>query len=1365
MNNPNTANNTNNEQDANQVISNQNANQSANKQNLDQNLSPEVVEQIKQIKQKMGEAAVRSVEISDEAINQKAMEVARERLEEKAKKELGIFRLLFGARKTSKEQRQEFKEEAGGIGKGIRAAVWNSIKHSAGRGVVFNSLRKKARAEIYSTKNVYIEDEKNGNGKEGEAMEELKKRIISEDGEIKEDYLLGKEKVEESKEGDKYYEQMKGLLKNYMIEVSQVSKQKKVEKVFNKYKEKLDEINRVFHNRDGVTAKIRGGKKDVLRMDNVEEVMENAKNLKNMRLGEEAVDAYLKDSLSVKSVKAELGLNIKETADITNKAIMMCGVLGFAVVGTAKWGSRFALGVTGVGAVFGGATGILREKRKQEIEDKKMGYGEKENDGRLLDLKEAVAVFGKYVSTDKNGKMNMATLADEGRKELIEIVGKVKAYIELSKEKGERLFRTNDRSNLEKEIRQLMEAYSFSENYLTKTGWAGNNSEDQLKQNIEEIEKARKDILDGKIVKKEVNGKEVDEKEVGLREKIEKDKKLKMKKKLKAGLIGGIVGAGVAFGGVKTREFIGGMMSANNASESVSEEVLNNSGNKGNFWKNVEDMIKDKVDKGEDLLNQKTTDNIEGIVGENFGENGSYLLEKSQQAMWIDDVDGGKDLLVFRNGKYESLFADGNEMGLKIDGDGRLSEEELATLFGGMKKIGYDKYEKLESLEGHILYDKKSVSLEQFFDSEEGKSLESIVRTGWIEEGTIGDVKMAGGGYVVPVSEFNGGNIAGARLFISINENTENQGWYFDVVDGQVKIPADHPAASLFAPSENGTVSFNGRFMELTRESGSGQEVLTTTLGNDSVTEITSYSQRVPEVVERYRFINAEGEIIEIKSPLDGTTEQIRAGVDWDDVRGFKGYGGLVRDYENIKLGNGDTLKTRIVEGGYDQKLDHFFANGKDHPLSAGDRLYEGIWDEANPPSVVEMTNKYIEGAASSPNGMVDLAYGMGVLEDMSLVQRNELVEALCTDDEAFDNFSRKIIDLFQEKLEGGSVEIETIKGSNILSTFGYVKENGLVDTGVGEVYKENVHLLIFKDKNGESIIDFNRFFGKEGGGRAGVLAECRQFSQEIIEEKIAPSGPEPKIPKPTEPRPIPERPVPGGPKPNIPKPTGPRPNIPKDDDPIPKDTPNYENPNDGGGGYDNGDGTSITGKGPETNAGENVTKLGVTEEAAPLEKTEVKTGVNYEEMEAIERPENVASASDQEFGVEEGARIKTDDNGRAVVDGVVDENTSTRYTEDTGIWEEGRKSDVPPAIDASDVTNEVNTGTRTINSNTATETVIENQSNAGTDTGSYNSEVNAGGTSSGSDSDLSSGSQQTGDDNNLNEEELAKRLKELRGW
>ena len=773
----------------------------------------------------------------------------------------------------------------------------------------------------------------------------------------------------------------------------------------------------------------------------------------------------------------------------------------------------------------------------------------------------------------------------------------------------------------------------------------------------------------------------------------------------------------------------------------------------------------------------------DGIIGGAGGASVEETLNGLSEANPVElspDPDGGYSVII----EGKELIGEGNNPGITFGEDGALTAESKEML----ESAGIDVEEKVVShtVEGAHT----NVSLAEYFSAEnqEANNLVEVTSRAWHSDSygnpqaIIGNSYMDGSGnIVIPVAATQGSDLDlnGMKMFITPGDGNESLGITVDVnSDGNVVIPADSPAASLFNAD-----GFQGGYAELVREGANGHMDVYSTIG-DGQPDVSSVSVDSPNATyNTYEYeLTVDDKTYEIVSPDDSAAvARMEAATGLESLKstgdpvGYETVAGVT----GLHTVDGEAVEVEHFKhyGGYNDAYDSYFGE-KDGVYNSGESVVRHmLGDDANGLSSQEADRIFFEKVNSgeiaegdiveellktkgnSPESIVttrallgdfhmDLD-GDGVAELIDTQDElNMAADIISRDPEAYDAFVNDTYELFYSKIEGGSIRIvDYTQEQYQYTTWGELGEDNNVLQRLGLIGHSQTDGIgiVFTDKDGNSIYDENiarSLWRLPDGYDISYIGDRLNCIQNTIAGVFPPGETPPGDTPPI--APPPEKVVDE-------KQTGEKQTDEKqlNEKQVDEKQTNEKQTNEKQTGEKQTDEKQVdekqtdekqtdekqtdelTGKGPDAHAGPG---------AQPMEETELRPGTNYVEaspdnhVDPDVKPGSEVNDADStvyanDTVTDENGEPLTDDAGNIYITNPADNNvsadeiaqniadgTQTTYTEDTTDWVADAPSDVPSTTNSA----EPMADTTAPNSTGATSGSTTSSASASTDTTDY---------------------------------------------
>ena len=863
------------------------------------------------------------------------------------------------------------------------------------------------------------------------------------------------------------------MIRNALQELAKESANGNAKDAYKEFKENVENWRK-----DGVFAE-QLDKNGNFSSDNIlekgQKVVEIAKDLDAYNTSIDNLNKYIEKNITLNIGEAKSGLNTEVYYDRATKAAMIAGVAGAAIV----WGSNRAIRAVTLGAggaAVGAITGFDKAKsninkmninealgRSNEVaeisDDAKFGakllnkfsrlkkgmaenlglyeYGESsaEITEKASDVTEALRSVMKYdeegnIITDKDGNIEWAEGVTDGQKEeFAEYVGKVRAMFEVGSDKNIDLI-TYDVKNGEG-----LENVSIQRNGVTMAL-------------ADAMRMLRVNDLGDKVAESQESYVKALNEQIG---KINNERKVYVGAMMARNAL-----IGLAIGGIVSE-----IKDKIDAVRGVAGDV-DIDGASG-------DTTVEKAATVAGAMKGSETPDIMDAAGEaaqGDGEVTKFVLENSE-VKFIRGADGGYDAMIDtdNNGYFEAT----DLKGINFE-NGQLTDDAMQKLQdAGYEMTGSKEIDGVETV---------SAKIEKFADWIKGQNIKTVEahesgdvvdfhRAGW-NTSANNDVVLGGArlsadhqNIIIDVSSKNGNvNVDDLEVALTAQDGS-NLAFSYDIENGQIEIPREDAAASLFNLGNDGTsMTYDGRYMEVygTNESGLA-EIYRTTANDDANFEDVRIFEHSNNPVTEYTFTNAEtGQSLEMSAPMSSyAPEGTNTGVsEWYLDNSATTNGGEIIMSEKVvgTLGDGTEIHESFNEGGFNVENDGYFAEVKSSDHAMGSYLW-GDEGKVTPENIdhidkSRLAQEFLDDGQGGLEGTTTLSAYTGTDESLANISDvNERIALLHQDSVAYDNYTNEYWNgLKQDLVDGGykpDVKLAGGDGTIKLTSYGYIGDDGNV--------------------------------------------------------------------------------------------------------------------------------------------------------------------------------------------------------------------------------------------------------------------------------------------------------------------------------
>ena len=805
-------------------------------------------------------------------------------------------------------------------------------------------------------------------------------------------------------------------------------------------------------------------------------VVEIASDLDAYNTSIGGLNRYIRKNVTLNIGEANLGLNTEVYYDRATKAAMIAGVAGAAGIFATNRGIRMASLGAG-GGIIGAMTGYEKAKsninkmninealgRSNEIADvpenakfssklfnkymkMKKGLAEKlglyeygdasaEITEKASDVTESIRKMmmrdeDGRVETDEDGNIKWAEgVTDEQKAEFAEYVGKIRAMFEVGSDKNIDLitYDVAQGESLDKVREQKQEATMALADAMRmlrvgefgdKVTEAQNSYVNALTEQINKINSERRVYTAAMTAKGALIGLGIGALASGVREYVQDHDIIERAKSA----LGFDQDAGIE-NAAKGAAVVAGEGDAANAAAAQSGEA-------------------------------------EGLfTGEKF-------TLKNSEVKFIRGEDGNYDAMVDmdNNGYFEET----DLKGISFE-DGNLTEDSMQKL----EAAGFEMTESHET-DGVETVSAKLKNFAEWVKGEDIKTVEAhesgdIVdfhRGGW-NASADNDVVLGGArlstdhqNIIIDVTSKNGNvNVDDLEVALTAQDGS-NLAFSYDIENGQIEIPREDAAASLFNLGNDGSsMTYTGRYMEVygANENGLAEIYRTTANDNPSFEDVRLFSHSENTVTE-YTFVNAEaGQQLEMRAPMSSyAPEGTNTGVsEWYLDNSATTNGGEIIMSENVvgTLGDGTEIHESFNEGGFNVENDGYFAEAKSSDHAMGGYLW-GDEGKVTPENIDHidkgrLAQEFLDDGQGGLEGTTTLSAYTGTDESLANISDvNERIALLHQDSVAYDNYTNEYWNgLKQDLVDGGykpDVKLAGGDGTIKLTSYGYIGDDGNV--------------------------------------------------------------------------------------------------------------------------------------------------------------------------------------------------------------------------------------------------------------------------------------------------------------------------------
>lgn len=954
------------------------------------------------------------------------------------------------------------------------------FKYGIGRSLVLNKLKKEALKENTETSSLNV----------GRFEKALENDIID---------ILDKDEQESitvinQENSDGRRDKVVSALKQLASETAAGNS----EDAYKAFKEQVEawQQSGTLNARDTVDAR-RGYSADNL-LDKGEKVIEVAQNLQKYNTSMKDLQNYIDKNVTLNTGMAKVGPNSIKKFDRMTEAMMTGGVLGAAgmfigdrVLRTVTFGAG--------GAILGGANSRARATADISKADINIALGRENTEGILTNNKDGkkgskfqrlwkltglaekrhVYDYDDAVETERaqdvTEAMRSVMATDEHGKLITDEEGRIRWAEGISDEDKEEFARDIGA------LRAKLEIGSKFNIDLVTYDVAKDENLDELAAQKARLTMALADSmlllrtsgLEDKVAAKQQA--EVKKLEVGIA-KINQDRNVyKGAMALKGVVVGGAIGAAV--GWLKDYIHIGGNSNLTENTDASTPEVATTATGDGSLTAEAASASTG----GEDIVGPYEADEITAapLINTTFVKNGdSYEL--------MTDMDS--------NGYFEHAENLEGFNNITFDSNGNLTEESQ-NIF---QNAGFE-LAKTSEIPGSETVTAKTTDFSEWLSGQKVESLAShengglveMQRGSWNNEYDVGfssaRLDTDHENIVIDVYSKSGNtNVDDLELALTGPEGS-NVAWSYDIENGQVLIPRNSEAASMFEMSEDGVNMIQkGRLMEVygVNDNGSAEIYRSAINDNSAFDSVTTYTTQ-EHTISQYTFLNDAGQKIEIEAPVSAYTEQgemSQMGEYYLDHGFNQTSGELIQTEEISTLGDGTVIHETINTGGMNSELNGFFMDNKNSDHAMGAYLWEnGKVDASNIDQVDagKMAEDLFSGGPGSPEGTVVLSKFTGNNPFINNVSdTNRVLSMIRQDNEGLDNYTNETWNNFRTSLADGgySPKAEMATGNIKGTVYGYIGEDGQVVVSVEtKTGSFNQAILSFDreiDTDGDGVMD-----------------------------------------------------------------------------------------------------------------------------------------------------------------------------------------------------------------------------------------------------------------------------------------------------